>query len=120
MPKAMPKPTFRTKKGTGKITLAGVDGRSLMARRFREIHAQIEADLGGDLTEAQRAIAARAVTLAVWCESAEAELAQGNDFNPQEYATVANAMRRLLCDLGLDRKAKDITPSLHEYLTGKG
>lgn len=120
MPKAMPKPAFRTKKGTGSITLAGVDGRSLMARRFREIHAQIEADMGGDLTEAQRAIAARAVTLAIWCESAEADLAQGGEFNAQEYSTVANAMRRLLCDLGLERRAKDVTPSLSDYLSGKG
>lgn len=120
MPKAMPKPEFRTKKGTGRITLTGVDGRSQMARRYREIHAQIEADMGGDMSEAQRAIASRAVTLAVWCESAEAELAQGGEFSVQEYATVANAMRRLLCDLGLERKAKDITGTLASYLASKG
>lgn len=114
-----PLPNFATRKGTGAVVLSGVDGRSLMARRFREIHASIESDLGGDLTEAQRHLIARAATLAIWCEAREAELAQGDEFDAGAYATIANALRRLLSDLGLERRARDITPSLSEYIAGK-
>lgn len=111
-----PPPQFRTKRGTGAVVLAGVDGRSTMARRFREITTEIETDLGGDLTEAQRAILARAATLAVWCEEREVELAKGEIFDAQEYATIANSLRRLLTDLGLQRVSKDVTPDLATYI----
>ena len=114
-----PLPQAGTRRGNGAIALAGVDGRSTMARRFREITAGVESDLGGDLTEAQRHLVARAATLACWCEERETELAQGQDFDALQYATVANAMRRLLADLGIERRAKDITPDLHSYLAQK-
>ncbi len=100
--------------------LVGVDGRSLMARRFREIVHSIDSDLGGDLTEAQRHLVARAATLAIWCEARESELAAGNEFDAAAYATIANALRRLLADLGLERRMRNITTSLSDYLAGKG
>ena len=89
-----------------------------MARRFREITAEIENDLGGDLTEAQRHLVARAATLGIWCEERETELAIGQDFDALQYSTVSNAMRRLLADLGLKREARDITPDLQSYING--
>lgn len=119
MGKAPPPPQFSTRRGTGAIVLAGVDGRSMMARRFREITAGIETDLGGDLTEAQRQLVARAATLACWCEERESELAQGQEFDAAQYATIANALRRLLSDLGLQRVARDVTPDLATYLRSK-
>ncbi|MDU8946389.1 hypothetical protein [Ovoidimarina sediminis] len=118
MAKALPKAAFRTKRGNREMVLEGVDGRSLMARRFREVVCGIEADLGGDLTEAQRQLVARAGTLAIWCEARETELANGEDFNAAEYATISNALRRLLHDLGLERRAKDVT-DLTQYLRGQ-
>lgn len=114
-----PPPQFATRKGTGAAMLLGVDGRSLMARRFREIVSGIESDLGGDLTEAQCQLVCRAATLAIWCEQREAELGEGGEFDAGAYATIANALRRLLSDLGLERRARDITPSLSDYLDGK-
>ena len=127
MAKAPPPPEFSTRRGTGAVALTGVDGRSLMARRFREIVNGVEADLGGDLTEAQKHLLARAATLAVWAEARETELATGGHFDAVQHATVSNAMRRLLTDLGVERRARDITPkpfSLHRregksrWLTG--
>jgi len=119
MSKAPPPPEFSTRRGTGAVALTGVDGRSLMARRFREIVTGVEADLGGDLTEAQKHLLARAATLAVWAEARETELATGGDFDAVQYATISNAMRRLLTDLGLERRARDISPSLSAYIAGK-
>ncbi len=119
MAKAPPPPEFRTRRGTGAVTLAGVDGRSMMARRFREITTGIESDLGGDLTEAQKHLTARAACLACWCEEREAELANGQDFDVLQYSTVSNAMRRLLSDLGLERRARDVTPDLQSYIKAR-
>ena len=118
MAKAPIPPEFSTRRGTGAVVLAGVDGRSLMARRFREIVTGIERDLGGDLTEAQKHLLARAATLAVWSEERESDLANGIDFDAVQYATISNAMRRLLADLGLERRARDVT-SLSDYIAGK-
>lgn len=119
MGKAPPPPEFRTRRGTGAVTLAGVDGRSMMARRFREITSGIEDDLGGDLTEAQKHLTARAACLACWCEEREADLANGQEFDVLQYSTVSNALRRLLSDLGLERRARDVTPDLQTYIAGK-
>lgn len=119
MAKAPPPPEFSTRRGTGAVVLAGVDGRSLMARRFREIVTGIERDLGGDLTEAQKHLLARAATLAVWSEARETELANGDDFDAVQYATISNAMRRLLADLGLNRIARDVT-DLADYISARG
>lgn len=114
-----PLPQFATRKGTGTAVLLGVDGRSTMARRYREITASIESDLGGDLTEAQRQLVARAATLSIWAEAREAELANGEPFDAAGYATISNALRRILCDLGLERRARNVTPRLHDYIAGK-
>jgi hypothetical protein len=54
----------------------------------------------------------------VWCEQEEAVLAGGGKFNIGEYTTAANSLRRLLADLGLERRMKDITPSVDAYLRG--
>ena len=118
-PIAKPKPQGGTQKGNGRVALDNVDGRSTMGRRFKEIVSTLFTDLGGDPTEAQKAIACRAATLAIWCEAAESDFANGKDFDVTTYATSANAMRRLLADLGLERRSKDVTPTLAQYLNGK-
>ena len=120
MAEDLPKRDFRTKRGNSSIVLEGVDGRTTTARRFREIVAQVSADIGGDPTEAQRQLVARAGTLAIWCEARETELANGAEFNAAEYSTVSNSLRRLLADLGLKRQARDVTVSLAQYLHERG
>lgn len=119
MSKAPPPPQFRTRRGNGDTVLVGVDGRSMMARRFREITAEISADIGGDTTEAQRHLIARAATLACWCEARETELAQGQPFDASQYSAVTNTLRRLLNDIGLERSARDITPTLNDFLAAR-
>jgi hypothetical protein len=102
------KPTARSRVSNGKqLFLEGVDGRTPLVRRYRDVLAELVSDLGGDPSEAQSLIARRAATLAVWCEQAEAEMAAGRDFDVSVYATSANALRRLLADLGLERRARD-------------
>ncbi len=81
----------------------GVDGRSALARRRRDLYRQLVADLGGEpLPEAKDILAQRAVTLTILCQKAEAEMAAGGAVDIGGYTTGVNALRRLLCDLGLD------------------
>jgi len=116
--KAVTKPTARSRVSNGKdLFLDGVDGRSALARRYRDILAQLTSDIGGDPSEAETIIIRRATTLAVWCEQAEAQVATGESLNIGEYTTATNTLRRLLSDIGLERRLKDITPSIDSYIS---
>jgi hypothetical protein len=86
-------------------------------RRYKEILGALINDMGGDPSEAKSIIARRASTLAVWCEAVEADLANGKVIDIAEFTTATNALRRLLTDIGLERKARDITPTLRSYLS---
>lgn len=114
-----PKPQGATRIGTQGTILAGVDMRTHGGRRFKELCADLVDHLGDDPTAPQFAIIRRAAALAVWCEQAEADQAQGGEFDVASYTTAANTMRRLLSDLGLERRARDVTPDLQTYIAGK-
>ncbi|NEJ57502.1 hypothetical protein [Rhizobium ruizarguesonis] len=113
---AKAKPQAQSRIGNGKALLDGVDGRSATMRRYREILAQLKADMGAEPSEAMMMLLRRATTLAVWCEGEETKLANGEDISIGEFTSTVNALRRLLSDIGLERKAKDITPTLNSYL----
>ena len=114
--KAIAKPEARLAFPTAKTCSSRGDGRSVLASRYRDILAQLTSDMGGDPSEAQSIIIRRATQLAVWCEQAEAEAAGGKPLNIGEYATATNTLRRLLLDLGLERRMRDITPRIDAYL----
>lgn len=117
---AEPKPTHRSRVSNGSaLFVEAVDGRSVLARRYRDVLAQLVSDLGGDPSEAQSIIARRAATLAVWCEQAEAAMAKGEALDIATFTTAANTLRRLVSDLGLERRARDITPSLRDIIEGR-
>jgi hypothetical protein len=101
-----------------RLFVDAVDGRSAIARRYRDLVAEHSSDLGGTgvLSEAQRQMIRRAASLACWCEAIESKLADGEDIDIGPYTTATNALRRVLVDLGLERRAKDITPSLDWFI----
>ncbi len=113
------KPTARSRISNGReLFLGDVDGRSREARRFRDIYASLVQHLGGEneITEAERHLAKRAASLCVWCEVEEGKLAaESGDFDVGPYTTGVNSLRRLLADLGLGRRARDVTPTLEQY-----
>lgn len=109
----------RSRAANGSVLLNGADGRSAVYRRFRDILSQMVVDMGGDPSEAQLQIARRAASLAVWCEEADAAATRGEKLDITTYTTAANALRRLLEALGLERKQKDVTPSLGQYMRQK-
>jgi hypothetical protein len=109
----LPHARFRTKIGSGQRLLAGIDGRSAIARRYREIAGAIAQDLGGSdqLTEVQRQLIRTGAGLVVMREAMDVRLINGEtSINASRYCRVSNSLRRVLATIGLTRTPKDITP----------
>ena len=115
---AQPKPQGATRIGTQGALLQGVDMRTHGGRRFKELCADLVHHLCDDPTAPQLAIIRRAAALAVWCEQAEAAQAQGAELDIAAYSTASNTLRRLLADLGIERRQKDVT-TLASYIASK-
>lgn len=99
---------------SGKTVLPDGDGRTVWARRLRDLIALMTVDAGGDdlLTEGQRALIRRAAVLTVECERMEVKFAN-DEATPkmlEEYGRATNTLRRTLETIGLKRVARDITP----------
>lgn len=100
------------------LTLAHLDGRTLAARKVREAEQALLDDLGGADTAstAQRALCRRAAVLTAILEDREARWAAGEGLDVETYLAGANALRRLLATIGLERRPRDTTPDLRDYL----
>jgi hypothetical protein len=120
-------PTGRSRLTNG-ATLPGVDGRSTWVRRLRDLMGLHLTDLGGAdrASEAERSIVRRAATLTVELERLELRFAQA-DFAGQApdpadldlYQRTANSLRRLLESVGIERRPKDVVPSVASYLAAR-
>lgn len=99
--------------------LDGNDKRGPVARRFRDLVAEVTSDLGGagELSEAQRQIIRRIASMSVWCESVEAKMADGEEIDIDKFQRTSNSLRRLCETIGLRRVAKEAVPTLRAYLS---
>jgi hypothetical protein len=98
---------------TNGALLPGLDGRTLWARRCRDLLADHLSDLGGPdhVTAAESALVKRAVVLATELEIMEARFAAAGGASADEldvYGRGTGHLRRLLETLGLDRRARPI------------
>jgi hypothetical protein len=118
----------RSRITNGKTLLQGIDGRSTWVRRLRDLINQHLSDLGGPdmVSEAERSIIRRASAVTVELERLELRFAEANlagrppdpiDFDL--YLRGANSLRRLLESVGLQRRPRDVTPSVREYLAAE-
>jgi hypothetical protein len=105
----------------GSAVLPDVDGRSTWVRRLRDLIAIHLSDLGGidNVSEAERSIIRRIATLTVELERMESGFANAGEATPAQldlYQRTANSLRRLLESVGIERRAKNITPTLSDIL----
>jgi hypothetical protein len=112
-----------TQKATGKLrlltlTLGHLDGRTAAARRVRELIEAIELDLGGGdrLSEGSRQLVQRAAVLGTFIESCEVQWLGGEAVDLADYLAAINSQRRVLATIGLERRARNVTPSVAEYV----
>jgi hypothetical protein len=114
----------RSRITNGSDLLPSVDGRSVWARRLRDLISLHVNDYGGSsaISEAERSLVRRAAALTVELELLEVKFASNGGAQMEEldkYQRAANSLRRLLESLGLQRRSRDVTPNLHDYLDRK-
>ena len=102
----------------GRDLLPNIDGRSVIARRYRDIMSAILVDQGGadQCSESRKQLIRRFAAAAVLAEQLESRLANGEQIDIQEHATLSSTLVRLAQRIGIDRVPRDVTPSLSEYL----
>lgn len=92
-------------------TLDHLDGRTLAARRAKDLVQGLESDLGGgdDLTVAVKQLVQRAAVLGAIIEHQEAMWLAGLRLDVNEHLAAINAQRRVLATVGLERRARNVT-----------
>jgi len=108
----------RSRISNGVDLLPNVDGRSLVARRYRDISGAIIIDQGGldRCSESRLQLIRRFAAAAVLAEQLESRLANGEQVDINEHATLSSTLVRLAAKIGIDRVPKDIGPSLGDLL----
>jgi hypothetical protein len=117
----------KSKLATSKVTngsklfLPGVDGRSAIARRARDIFDAFCRDLGGhdQLSEAQTQLVRRASMISIKCEMMESHGANGEQIDLDVFGKLTDRLGRTLQRLGIKRVPRDVTPTLAQYIAGE-
>jgi hypothetical protein len=115
-----PSARARMTNGMRGAVLPGIDQRSAIARRFRDVIASVCTDLGGADrgSETRLQLIRRFAALAVQAEALEATFAEGKPIDVSAHAHISSTLVRLASRIGLKRVARDITPTLAEILRG--
>jgi hypothetical protein len=104
----------------GKRLFVEGSGTSAWSRRYADLIAGHCSDLGGRemLSEAQFSLIKRASAIECELEVLEGRLSQGEPVDLDSYGRGASHLRRILESLspGLERRARDIGPTLGELL----
>ena len=107
----------RSRLTNGTALLPDIDGRSAIARRFKDIASGILADQGGadQCSELRLQLARRFAAAAVLAEQLESRLANGEQIDIQDHALLCSTLARLASRIGIERRARDVT-TLADYL----
>jgi hypothetical protein len=100
-------------KGGGKARLqriSDLDGRTRVRKSAEKLLGDLLSDLGGSerVSTAQRVLAEQACVLQAMAEHQAASWLSGGDVDVNGYCTTVNATRRVLSDLGLERRQADV------------
>ncbi len=103
----------------GSRLLAGIDGRSADARRYRDVAFALADNLGGDdkLSEAERALIRQAAANIVASERLQGAMIRGEPVDLEQATRLANVTSRLLSRLGIKRRVQE-PPRLADALRG--
>ena len=104
-----------------KDLLPNLDGRSATARRFRDLVNAFVADMGGldRCSEVRLGLVRRLAATTVQAEMLEARMVNGEAIDIATLCTLASTTVRLSQRLGLERRARNVTPSVGQYLAAR-
>ena len=97
--------------------LPGVDGRSVDARRFRDLAMAFADELGGAaaLGDAEQALIRQAAAMVLQAEKLQGAAVRGEDIDLEQMTRLSNAATRALTRLGVKRRTPaDTTPTIAE------
>jgi hypothetical protein len=105
----------------GSALLPGVDGRSPWVRRCKDVIAAHLSDMGGEgnTSAAERSLIRRAAVLTTELERLEARFALAGEASPDDlhlYQRMTNTLRRCFETIGIERRPRNVTPTLSELL----
>jgi hypothetical protein len=103
------------------LRLGDLDQRSSAYRETCATIAEIESDMGGReaMSTGERKLAERAAVLSSMLQDQSVRWTRGEPIDVAQFCTLANCERRLYETLGLQRRARNITPDLQSYLADK-
>jgi hypothetical protein len=115
---AAPLPSTRARLTNHRDLLPGVDGRSPGARRFRDLVNAFIADQGGEenCSEVKLGLVRRLAAASVLVEMLEVRVVAGEPIDVSEFCNLASTTVRLVQRIGINRVAKNITPTLSDLL----
>jgi len=95
-----------------------LDGRTNAAKYFDRLVADIEADLAGrdQLSAIERQLVEAFAGAATTLQHLNTQLALGQPIDVSQHAQCVGAMVRVAARLGLARRAREVGPTLSDYL----
>lgn len=114
---ALPAASRSAKTNDRRAFLAG-DGHSVWARRQRDLEVLYGDDLGGEstLSEFQLGLISTCATLRCELEKLEGRLSVGEAVDLDQFGRLVGHYRRVCETLGIERRARDISPTLSDIL----
>jgi len=96
------------------LPFRGINGNSLLARRYREVAVAIADDLGGPdkLSEPTKILIRQTTTLTLQVEALQSKIVAGEDIDLEQLTRLSNVLGRTLQRLGLKRPSEAKAPSL--------
>jgi len=85
-----------------------IDGRTAIARRYRDQLAGLNIQLGGNPSIAESMLMRRAATLTTLCERDELKILNGEQIDEHNYRQNAGVLKGILINLGTVKKSRDI------------
>ena len=111
-------PRQRSRVTNGHRSFVTGDGRGPWARRWRDLKQLYADDLGSGsadtLSEFQYGLLGTAATLRCELERLEGLLSMGQSIDTDLYGRIAGHYRRIAETLGIERRTRDITPTLDD------
>lgn len=104
--------------GVRLFSIAGLDQRTLTARRYRDLIDSVTSDLGGQdhISELERQLIRRHAAVAVAAEALEANLVRDMPVDLNNLGILIDRQRRLAETLGLGRRARPLDDDLDRVL----
>lgn len=112
-------PTTKSRMTNGWPKLAGVDGRSKLERRRRDLLQAFLSELGRQPSERDRVLASNVAAITVRTEQMAAQIARGEAVDDREVVRLANVAQRLLTALRFDSAKPKPVAGLASYLASK-